>query len=297
MFLRETDTFLDQYFQLTVAHFSEQSSPKKLLVLVHLDIVGGLARSLHLGVRLLGIVMVCTEPFVERKIDFAIVALEVSVVQLMEVGCRRDPPITLQQEFVEADMTLCGSEGSVLGVHQQVDGMRGHNPVDQYGAEVNDMLDRVHGQARPWSDVDVLVVKIVSRPVERWPVCDAVCPIEMEQSPHLDAAEDCHEIDRLRAWIDIWHHLIGIRPHHQDLISSPDDATTHTTPEDVIAQLVSPHEFSIADCHPVGCVFIFESLSLERPEPEMPGANDPNEQQLISDEHLQNPIRPEFSTT
>lgn len=57
------------------------------------------------------------------------------------------------------------------------------------------MFNRVHGQTRPRADVDVFMMEIVSRFVEGFPVRDAVYPVEVEESPKLNAAEEEDKID------------------------------------------------------------------------------------------------------
>ena len=54
----------------------------------------------------------------------------------------------------------------MLCVHEHVNGMRGDNPVNQDAAAVKDMLNGVHGQARPRADIDIFVMQIMPSLVE-----------------------------------------------------------------------------------------------------------------------------------
>ena len=162
--------------------------------------------------------------------------------------------------------------------------------------EIDDVLDRVHREARPGSDVDILMVKIMRGFIQRGPVCDAVRPVEMEQPPQLNAAEKDDEIDRLLPRIDIGYHLVGVGPHHQDFIGGPGDSSTDTTPEHIVPELVLPEEFPAAFRHPVRRVLVFQTLSLERPEFQMPPTHNDDKEDLVSNKHFQNPVHPELHT-
>ena len=67
--------------------------------------------------------------------------------------------------------------------------------MNQDAAEVEDVLDWVHGHSGPGTDVDVFVMEIVCCFVEWWPMQEPVDPVEVEQPPQLDGAEHDDEVD------------------------------------------------------------------------------------------------------
>ena len=71
----------------------------------------------------------------------------------------------------------------MLCVHEHVNGMRGDNPVNQDATVVKDMLNGVHGQARPRADIDIFVMQIMPSLVERRPMQETMSPIKVEQPP------------------------------------------------------------------------------------------------------------------
>ena len=125
--------------------------------------------------------MTRAEPMVEGNVRFTVVALEVTMVQLMEIGTSRKLAILPDYHVLEPDVALGRSERRVLHVQDHVDRMGRHNPVDQDAAVVKNVLDRMHGQAGPRTDIDVLVVQIVAGLVEGRPVQEPMHPIEVEQ--------------------------------------------------------------------------------------------------------------------
>ena len=71
----------------------------------------------------------------------------------------------------------------MLCIHQQVNGMRGDDPVNQQATVVKDMLNWVHGQARPRANIDIFVMQILPRLVERRPMQQPMDPVKVEQPP------------------------------------------------------------------------------------------------------------------
>ena len=114
--------------------------------------------------------MASPEPMVKWHVGFPVITLEIAVMQLMEIRGRRNLNVLFDDQFFEPDMTLCWRECSVLPVHQHMDRVRGHDPMDQDAAEVKNMLKRVHSHARPRTDVNVFMMKIVRGLVKRRPM-------------------------------------------------------------------------------------------------------------------------------
>ena len=68
------------------------------------------------------------------------------------------------------------------GVHR----VRGHDPVDQADREVEQVLDRMHGEAGPRTRIDVSMMQLVHRVVEPMRVDEAMHRIEVKVSPQWD---------------------------------------------------------------------------------------------------------------
>ena len=86
---------------------------------------------------------------IQRHHGFPVIALEVTVMQVVEITAGTgDPEVSLEDQLLETEMLLRRGERVVLGVHQHVDGMRGHDPVNQHTAEDNQVLNGMHGQKR-----------------------------------------------------------------------------------------------------------------------------------------------------
>ena len=147
---------------------------------------------------------------------------------------------------------------------------------------------------RPGSDVDVPVVEVMTRLVERRPVQEAVDPVEVEEAPELDAAEPGGEEQGLLPRVEVGQHPVGVGPGHQHLVRGPDRAAAGAAPEDVVAKLAPPEELALCRRHPVACVLVPESLRLQGPQPQVPGADDGCQHQLVAREHLEDPVRPEL---
>ena len=83
---------------------------------------------------------------IQRHHGFTVIALKVTVMQMVEITAGTgDPEVPLEDQLLEPEMPLRRGERVVLGVHQHVDGMRGHDPVNLHTAEDNQVLNRMHG--------------------------------------------------------------------------------------------------------------------------------------------------------
>jgi len=242
-------------------------------------------------------IVIAPEPIIQRHHGFPIVALKEAVMQMMEITAgTTNPEVPLENQLLEPGMPVSRRERIVLGVHQHMDGMRGHNPVNQHTAEDNQVLNWMHGQTGPRPDIDVFVMEVVHPLEERRPVHETMEPVEVEDSNHGHADQQHDKVDRIFSWIDVGQQLVGIGPHHQHFIRRPDRNRTATTPEDVVAQLVPPEELPLSRCQPLGIVFVLEPLGLTRPEPVVPGTIDEDQQHKVADKHLQDPVELEGDT-
>ena len=181
-------------------------------------------------------------------------------MQVMEnVSCRY-LEVSLEKQLLEPHMPQSRRERVVLGVHQHVDGMRGHDPVNKHTAEDNKVLYRMHGNSGPGPDIDVFVMEVMHQLKERRPVQETMDPIKVKYTNNWHEDQQQDEIDGMFSWIDVWQQLVGIGPHHQYFIRRPDRNSTATTPEDVVKELVSPEEFLLSGLQPLGIVFILAPL-------------------------------------
>ena len=55
--------------------------------------------------------------------------------------------------------------------------------MDEHYTEVQQVLYRMHGQARPWTRVDIVMMQIMNAFVERLPMDQSVYDVEMEFPP------------------------------------------------------------------------------------------------------------------
>ena len=100
----------------------------------------------------------------------------------------------------------------MLQVEDDVQGMRRHDPVDEHAGKIEEVLDRVHCKARPWTGIGVLVVEMVHRAVERRPMDKAVDQIEMRLAKDRDQEEDGDAVDGVSAEVDIGDVAVRHRP-------------------------------------------------------------------------------------
>ena len=91
-------------------------------------------------------IVIGPEPMIQRHHGFTVIALKVTVMQMVEITAgTANPKVPLDNQLLEPGMPLGWRERVVLGIHQHVDGMRGHDPVNQNTAEDNQLLNRMHG--------------------------------------------------------------------------------------------------------------------------------------------------------
>ena len=74
--------------------------------------------------------MAGTEPMIKGYIWFAIIALEVAVVELMEIRTTGNIDLAIDDYFFKPNVALGWRQRSMLCIQQQVNGMRGDDPVN-----------------------------------------------------------------------------------------------------------------------------------------------------------------------
>ena len=87
----------------------------------------------------------------------------------------------------------------------------------------------------------------------------AVRPIKVEVSPQRNEAEYQNELDRMLARVDKGDNAVGECPEHHYLKTCPYRAGADDTPEDIVANLIVPEEFSVF-AHPVRRPLVLISL-------------------------------------
>ena len=140
--------------------------------------------------------------------------------------------------------------------------MRRHDQVDQDNAKIEDVLDRVHGHAGPWAGIDVLVMQIVHRLIERLPMNEAMNPIEMEFAPKRNGAKPYGKIDGMLRPVYIWEQTVGPSPHEKHLVGGPDRAAAGAAPKDVVVNLISEKKRRTGLALPTRIVLLLRALQL-----------------------------------
>ena len=163
-----------------------------------------LALRTHTGVRFWRPIVKRAEPVIERKIIFSVIALKIAVMQLVKERRRGHSITPSHLDLIKPHMPLRRCKRCMLCIHQHVNRMGRHHPVNQNTAKIQQMLNRVHSQPGPRPNIDILVMQIVRGLVQRFPMGQAVNPIKMEKPPELNTAQQRNKINRFCAPIDIY---------------------------------------------------------------------------------------------
>ena len=102
--------------------------------------------------------MKSSKPLIERKFRTAIVALEVTVMELMkETTDQQSGLVPCKNRFIAG---MAGWSTKQLPVQQKQDmhGMRGQNEKHGQTAEIEHMFQRMHGEARPGTHIHISMV-------------------------------------------------------------------------------------------------------------------------------------------
>ena len=142
--------------------------------------------------------------------------------------------------------------------------------MDNHARPIEQMLNGVHGQAREWPDIDVVVMQIMRPLIKRPPMADAMNGIKMEITDQRDQAHHQNEIDRMLADRNIGDQVIGIEPHRDHFIGRPDGNGTEHGPKQIIKQLIAKEEDWIVTRQPFVGVFPIGALRFFCIEPKVP---------------------------
>ncbi|EEF25311.1 conserved hypothetical protein, partial [Ricinus communis] len=119
------------------------------------------------------------EPLVERDDAIGVIALEILVMEIVVVAVGIDGALLADDDLVEAGMARCRGKACMRQVEDRMDRIGRHDPVDQHTGEIEKVLDRVHGKTGPRAGIDVVMMQLVDRMIQRRPVDEAMHQIEM----------------------------------------------------------------------------------------------------------------------
>lgn len=81
------------------------------------------------------------------------------MVKLVVERAERQAAFVFDQQVLVPRMGHRRAWALINDMENQVDWVGRDNPVDAQGGQVQEVLYGVHGEARPWADVDVFVVQ------------------------------------------------------------------------------------------------------------------------------------------
>ena len=87
---------------------------------------------------------------------------------------------TPERHGFKSGMSRCRSQGIPLHVEEYVHRMRSQHHVDQDAAEIDDVLDRVHGKSGPGANVVVSVMQRMGDFVKRLPVQETMNKVKVQ---------------------------------------------------------------------------------------------------------------------
>ena len=160
----------------------------------------------------------------------------------MGVGAGTDGLAFARLHFVESDMADDGAGAGDLQIIEEDQRMRWHDEMNERVRPIEQMLDRMHGEAGPRAGVDGIVVHGMDPFVEDGHMDQPVDAIEVELVPqrqHEGEDNEPHRIIRERA---PQTPAIGIAPQAQDLVGRPDRHSCREGADDVVDVLVLEHE-------------------------------------------------------
>ena len=171
-----------------------------------------------------------------------VVVLEVFVMEVVGIAVRCDRRLLADDDPLEPGMAVRRRQPGMKQLEQCVDRMRGHDPVDEHAGEIEQMLDRVHRDARPGARVDVVVMQLVHRAIERRPMNQPVHDVEMELAEQRDQQHEQHEPHRVGMPIEVRDDAVGEGPEGHRLVGGPDRDAAGEGPDQIVGQLAAEEE-------------------------------------------------------
>ena len=101
--------------------------------------------------------------------------------------------LSIEQWTFEPVMPECGSQRRELGIEEEVQRMAGDDKVDGHHAEVQNVLDRMHGKTGPGPRVRVHMVDPVKCEHQGPPVQESMREVEMSLAPQRGEKENSSE--------------------------------------------------------------------------------------------------------
>ena len=99
------------------------------------------------------------EQFIPRHFQRPIIAFKIPMMHLMMKGAKFQPVLVFHNQTFKPCMRSGSGQCIILQVIQDMNWMSGNHPMDQHGAQVNDMLNRMHRQPRPWANVYISMMQ------------------------------------------------------------------------------------------------------------------------------------------
>lgn len=237
--------------------------------------------------------MKCTKPLVHgNKLVGSVIDLKVLVMEIVDVMIIVYLP-TAENELPEPRMSLRGRKREVLKMVNDVERMRRNDPVHEHSGKVQNMLNGMHGQPGPWTEVDVLVMEAMHCSIDRRPVKESVDQIKVCLVEKRYADHQTERIQRRLLPADDGYDPVGLCPERCYLVDSPDWDGTRESPERVVIDLIAEKEPSIVSRGPTGAVLITCTLILAAIKAQMPHASHQKNECAIAKEDYGNPARRE----
>ena len=170
-------------------------------------------------------VVEAAEDLVPRCVVGPVVAVEPTMVQLMEERAKHEAAATGETQCVIPGVRRRRSDGVVHQHENHVEWMRRHKQEDQAVRLIDDLFHWVLRQTRPGPLVNVAMVADVHGPIQRRPVKDSMLRVEVETSPVRREEYENDEPERILVKADQRSHAVGVGPHEAHLIRGPDQDT------------------------------------------------------------------------
>ena len=208
--------------------------------------------------------MVRTKPLIYRHQAVAVITVVQAMVQLVMKRRQKDHgPASKRQRFIAAVTGACTNRVP-LHVKENVNRMRGQHGVNQHTAEIQKVLNGVHGKSRPGPGALVSVVHCMYPLIYGLPVQETVHKIKMERIPEWNSEQHQGEPYGMFTPVQVdWQHTVGVSPDEDHFITRPQCHTARATPKDIIQNLVPGKKFVIATAEFFGVEFKGLALAFE----------------------------------
>lgn len=113
------------------------------------------------------------------------------------------------------------------------------------------------------------MVQVVHVFVERLPVGESVDAVEMKLAPERNHEEPQDEILGMRGPIEVGDVTVGIEPHGDDFVASPDEGADAGGPKNIVPDLVVEKEASAVAGGPLTVVFLPRAFAFDDVEVEV----------------------------